>query len=64
MSVAVIVIFRFDGLKVFAFLPGIKKGPFKEPVVAHGWLMPDGYTILPMRDPTTIRSSFIAMLAD
>jgi hypothetical protein len=35
---------------------GIKKGPSGACLSAHGWLTPDGYTILPMRVPTTIRA--------
>jgi hypothetical protein len=32
---------------------GHKKRPPEEPRLAHGWLSPDGYTVLPMRLPTT-----------
>jgi hypothetical protein len=40
---------------------GIKKGPLGACLSAHGWLTPDGYTVLPMRVPTTISAFEIFM---
>jgi hypothetical protein len=40
---------------------GHKKRPLRSLRLAHGWLSPDGYTILPMRFPTTIRTFEIVM---
>jgi hypothetical protein len=40
---------------------GHKKRPLRSLRLAHGWLPPDGYTILPMRLPTTIRTFEIVM---
>jgi hypothetical protein len=31
-------------------------------VFAHGWLSPDGYTILPMRRPTTRIATIVFMI--
>jgi hypothetical protein len=40
---------------------GIKKGPLRAWCFAHGWLSPDGYTILPMRRPTTRITTILIM---
>jgi hypothetical protein len=52
------------GLRLWpeALISGIKKGPGGACHLAHGWLSPDGYTILPMRFPTTIRAVAIFMV--
>jgi len=39
--------------------PGNKKGPVRSLFSAHGWLSPDGYTILPMRPLTMTNAVFM-----
>lgn len=48
-------------LERYCVRQGIKKGPVRDLLSAHGWQSPDGYTILPMRDITTTRSVAIFM---
>jgi len=40
---------------------GHKKGPVRDLFSAHGWLLPDDQTVLPMRDITTTRTIAIFM---